>query len=143
MALEFPLRLVTPTGVLFEGSVREVDAVNPLGEFGVLADHINFITALSPGILTIVSLDGAHRRFLVSGGLAEVKDGAMTVLADDAEAPRVADEAELTRAIQQAEEKLIPVSLYDPSYAVAAEEIAILRARIHASEIAREAGSRG
>ncbi|HUY20023.1 MAG TPA: ATP synthase F1 subunit epsilon [Candidatus Binataceae bacterium] len=142
MALEFPLRLVTPTGVLFEGLVREVDAVNPLGEFGVLADHINFITALSPGILTIVNPDGTPNRFLVTGGLVEVKDGAMTVLADEAEAPRVADEAELARVVEQAEEKL-PVSLYDPSYAEAAEEIAILRARIHASQIARESSSRG
>jgi F-type H+-transporting ATPase subunit epsilon len=143
MAQEFSLRLVTPTGVLFEGPVREVDAVNPLGEFGVRADHVDYITALSPGILTITTPDGAHSRFLVSGGLAEVKDGAMTVLADEAETPRVVDEAQLTREVQESEAKLAGVSLYDASYPEAAEEIAILRARIHASQVAREAGGRG
>ncbi len=143
MAQEFPLRLVTPTGVLFDGPVREVDAVNPLGEFGVLADHVDYIAALSPGILTITTPDGARSRFLVTGGLAEVKDGAMTVLADEAETPRVADEAQLTREVQESEAKLAGVSLYDASYPEAAEEIAMLRARLRASQMAREAGGRG
>jgi F-type H+-transporting ATPase subunit epsilon len=143
MAQEFPLRLVTPIGVLFDGPVREVDAVNPLGEFGVLADHCDYITALSPGILTITASDGARSRFLVTGGLVEVKDGAMTVLADEAEAPRVADEAALTREVQESEAKLAGVSLYDASYAEAAEEIALIRARIYASQIARGASGPG
>lgn len=117
MAHEFPLRLITPIGVLFDGPVREVDAVNPLGEFGVLADHCDYITALSPGILTITAPDGARGRFLVTGGLVEVKDGAMTVLADEAEEPRVADEAALTRDVQESEAKLAGVSLYNPNYA--------------------------
>jgi len=137
MATEFTLRLVTPTGVLFDGAVREVDAVNPLGEFGVLADHVDYITALSPGILTITTPDAARTRFLVSGGLAEVKDGAMTVLADEAEPPRAVDEAELMAAAQQAEERLAAVSLYDPGYPEAAEAIALLRARIRASQLSR------
>jgi F-type H+-transporting ATPase subunit epsilon len=137
MATEFPLRLVTPTGVLFDGPVREVDAVNPLGEFGVLADHVDFITALSPGILTITTPDGARNRFLVSGGLAEVRGGAMTVLADEAEPPRVADETALMAAVQEAEEKLAALSLYDANYPEAAEALALLRARLRASEVGR------
>jgi F-type H+-transporting ATPase subunit epsilon len=137
MAHEFMLRLVTPTGVIFDGPVREVDAVNPIGEFGVLADHVDYITALSPGILTITRPDGERNQFLVSGGLAEVKNGAMTVLADEAETPRVIDEAELMTAVQRAEEALAAISLYDVAHAEAAEEVARLRARIHASEMAR------
>jgi F-type H+-transporting ATPase subunit epsilon len=142
MAEQFQLRLITPTGVLFEGPVREVDAVNPLGEFGVLADHVDYVTALSPGILTVTAPEGTLSRFLISGGLAEVKDGAMTVLADEAGEPHVDDEDRLAREIEEAEGKLVPVSLYDPSYAEASEEIALLRARIHASQLAREAGGR-
>ena len=143
MAQEFTLRLVTPVGVLFDGPVREVDAVNPLGEFGVLADHCDYLTALTPGILTITAPDGARGRYLVTGGLVEVKDGAMTVLADEAEEPRVADEAALTHEAERSEEKLSGMNLYDPSYAEAAEEIALIRARIHASQIARAAGGPG
>ena len=58
MATTFAFKLVTPTGVLFDGQVEQVTAVNPLGEFGVLADHINYITSLVPGLLTIRTADG-------------------------------------------------------------------------------------
>ena len=50
MAATFPFTLVTPTGVVAEGQAEQVTAIGPLGEFGVLADHINFITSLVPGV---------------------------------------------------------------------------------------------
>ncbi|MBF6568254.1 MAG: ATP synthase F1 subunit epsilon [Candidatus Binataceae bacterium] len=140
MATEFPLRLVTPTGVVFDGTVQQVDAVNPLGEFGVLADHVDYITALVPGLLTITLPDGTHHFYLVSGGIAEVRQGAMTVLADDVGLPAPADEAALSSAAQSALEKLAGLSLYDAGYPEAADEIAVFRARIRASQLAREQG---
>ena len=48
MADTFQFKLVTPTGVLFDGAVEQVTAVGALGEFGVLPLHINFITSLVP-----------------------------------------------------------------------------------------------
>ena len=140
MATEFQLRLVTPTGVVFDGAVQQVDAVNPLGEFGVLADHVDYITALVPGLLTITLPDGTRHFYLVAGGIAEVRQGAMTVLADDAVLPAPADEAALSLAAQSAQEKLAGLSLYDASYVEAADEIVLLRARIRASQLAREQG---
>ncbi len=91
MAETFQLRLVTPTGVVFEGPVTEVTAHSPLGEFGVLALHINYITSLVPGLLRADRENGAADHWVVSGGLAEVKDGAMTVLASGAETPDKVD----------------------------------------------------
>ena len=76
MAPTFTFKLVTPTGVLFDGQVEQVNAVNPLGEFGVLADHTNYITSLVPGLLTVRTADGQTLEYLVTGGLVEVKDGA-------------------------------------------------------------------
>ena len=58
MATTFAFKLVTPTGVLFDGQAEQVNAVNPLGEFGVLADHTNYITSLVPGLLTIRTAEG-------------------------------------------------------------------------------------
>src|SRR5208282_2090650 len=80
-----PFKLITPTGVVFDAPVREVTAVNPLGEFGVLPEHINYVTALVPCVITVKLDDGQYRLFVVSGGLVEVKDGVMTVLATTAE----------------------------------------------------------
>ena len=87
MAENFPVKVVTPTGVVFEGRARQVTATGPRGEFGVLPDHINFITSLTPGLLKIEKEDGTVEAWVISGGLTEVKDGAMTVLASDAQTP--------------------------------------------------------
>ena len=60
MAATFPFRLVTPTGIVFEGEAAEVSAIGPLGEFGILPEHINFITSLVPGILEARLPDGTR-----------------------------------------------------------------------------------
>jgi F-type H+-transporting ATPase subunit epsilon len=75
----FPLKLVTPAGVAFEGNVEQVIATDPVGQFGVLADHVNFITALMPGHLTIQLPEGQALKYYVADGLAQVADGAMTI----------------------------------------------------------------
>ena len=91
MASTFPFILVTPTGIVFEGDAAEVSAIGPLGEFGVLPDHINFITSLVPGVLEAQLPDGSKMHWVVSGGLAEVKDSVLTVLASSAESPEMID----------------------------------------------------
>ena len=75
----FPLKLITPTGVVFDGLVEQVNAVDPEGEFGVLADHINFIASLVLGRLSIKRPEGGNLDYLVTDGLARVHQGAMTI----------------------------------------------------------------
>ena len=118
MATTFAFKLVTPTGVLFDGQVEQVNAVNPLGEFGVLADHTNYIT------------------YLVTGGLVEIKDGVMTALAQSAEPPeKVApiDETEL----RNAEERLSQMSMFDSNYDEEKQSVMVLRARHEVAESRR------
>jgi F-type H+-transporting ATPase subunit epsilon len=128
MATTFAFRLVTPTGVLFDGQAEQVNAVNPLGEFGVLADHTNYITPLVPGLLTIRTAEGQTLAYLVTGGLVEVKDGAMTALAQSAEPPEKVvptDETEL----RVAEERLSQMSMFDPRYVEEKHSVMVMRAR--------------
>lgn len=75
----FPLKLITPTGVVFDGLVQQVNAVDPEGEFGVLADHINFIASLVPGRLSIERPGGENLDYFVTDGLARVHQGAMII----------------------------------------------------------------
>jgi F-type H+-transporting ATPase subunit epsilon len=133
MAATFQFTLVTPIGVVAEGQAEQVSAIGPLGEFGVLPDHINFITSLVPGVLEVRIPDGTTKRWVVSGGLAEVKDGVMTVLASSAESPESLDAATVAAQVQEADAKFSNLSFYDPEYAPAQEALMLARARVQAA----------
>ena len=133
MPPSFPFKLITPTGVVFAGDVEEVTAHSLLGEFGVLADHINFITSLVPGVLEAQMPDGTKRHWVVSGGLAEVKDGVLTVLASGAEEPATLDPGSAAAELQAAEERFSEVSFYEPEYPEVQEALMLARAHVEAA----------
>ena len=137
MATTFAFRLITPTGVLYEGPVEQAVAIGALGEFGILADHADYITAIAPGMLTLYSGGAVADEYLLSGGLAEVKDGAMTILALDAQPPTAVDSAAAASEIRAAEEKLAGMSSYDPVYAEADQALRLARARESVSQLRR------
>ncbi len=74
------LDVVTPEDLLVSEAVDEVTAEGVEGDFGVLPGHINFLTALRPGVLTYRIGDAAHRLDL-PGGIAEVLNNRVTILA--------------------------------------------------------------
>jgi F-type H+-transporting ATPase subunit epsilon len=129
MPATFQFQLVTPTGVVFDGLVEQVTAHGPLGEFGVLADHTNFVTSLVPGVVTIRRSDGAIDRYVVTGGLVEVKDGAMTMIADGAESPEALDRGAVDAQERDAESKIASISFYDADYQSAEHALQLARAR--------------
>jgi F-type H+-transporting ATPase subunit epsilon len=77
-------RLVTPARELLDLDVEEVYAPGVLGQFGVLPLHVNFLTALQTGELRYRA-NGKDFYVAVSGGICEVLDDVVTVLADAAE----------------------------------------------------------
>ena len=135
MADTLPFKLVTPTGTLFDGPVREVTAVNPIGEFGVLPEHINYITALVPGVITVKLPSGESQFFVVTGGLAEVKDGQMMVLASHAEPAQDIAAGEGPNELLAAEEKLHHMSFYAPGYEQALHAVQLAQARQRAIQL--------
>ena len=88
------LLLVTPERQLLDTDIEEVYAPGVLGQFGVLPEHVNFLTALGTGELRYRT-KGADHYVAVSGGILEVLDDLVTVLADSAE---FAEEISVTRA---------------------------------------------
>jgi F-type H+-transporting ATPase subunit epsilon len=135
MASTFPFRLVTPTGIVFEGDAAEVSAAGPLGEFGVLPEHINFITSLVPGVLEAQLPDGSKMHWVVSGGLAEVKDSVLTVLASSAESPETIDASAAKTEVKEADEKFSTMSFYDPNYPATQEALKLAQARVEATTL--------
>lgn len=137
MAETFPFKLVSPTGIVYEGPVEQAIAIGTNGEFGVLPNHIDFITALTPGVITLKLGDGSTTEYLLYGGLAEVKQGAMTVLASEAIAVGAVDPVAAAPEVQAAEEKLAHMSFYDPGYQEAAEALRLARARAEIGNLRR------
>jgi F-type H+-transporting ATPase subunit epsilon len=75
--------LVAPERELYAGEVDRVDAPGSEGDFGVLAGHAPFMTALREGVVTIHEA-GSSRVFEIEGGFADVTPQGLTILAEHA-----------------------------------------------------------
>ena len=94
----FHFDLVSPEKLAFSGEVDQVDVPGVEGDFGVVA-------AIRPGILTVTS-GGTHQKIIVLGGLAEMSDNGLTVLADVATSIEELDRARFADKISEMEAKL-------------------------------------
>lgn len=101
----FHFDLVSPEKLAFSGDVDQVDVPGLEGDFGVLAGHAPVVAAVRPGILTITT-GGTHQKMIVLGGLAEVSDNRLTVLADVVTSVQEVDRAQFAETIAEMEEKL-------------------------------------
>src|SRR5438552_4387444 len=101
----FHFDLVSPEKLAFSGEVDQVDIPGVEGDFGVLAGHAPVVAAVRPGILTVTN-GGTHERIIVLGGLAEVSEKGLTVLADVATSLEELDRAKFAETISEMEAKL-------------------------------------
>lgn len=130
------MRVVTPSRLLLDEEVDEATAIGDLGEFGVLPNHISFLSTLVPGEMSYKQ--GATRRLLaVSGGYAEVVDNVMTVLASAAEFGSEIDTVRAQRAKDQAEKQMVESNYEAKEYALA--EAALRRALVRLQVASKEA----
>lgn len=101
----FHFDLVSPEKLAFSGEVDQVDIPGVEGDFGVLAGHAPVVAAIRPGILTITT-GGVHQKVIVLGGLAEMSEKGLTVLADVATSLEDLDRARFAESITEMEAKL-------------------------------------
>jgi F-type H+-transporting ATPase subunit epsilon len=101
----FHFDLVSPEKIAFSGEVEQVDVPGLEGDFGVMAGHAPFVASVRPGILN-VTVNGKHQKIIVLGGLAEVSDKGLTVLADTAMSLEDLDRVAFAQQIAEMEEKL-------------------------------------
>jgi F-type H+-transporting ATPase subunit epsilon len=115
MADKIRLRVVTPSRLLLDDVVDEVTAPGALGEFGVLPNHIAFLTLLVPGEMSYK--EGTARHFLaVSGGYAEVLDNVMTILAPAAEFAGEINTDRARQAKEAAENRMAELNYEDKEF---------------------------
>ena len=83
MAGKLHFSLVAPERELYSGDVDQVDAPGTEGDFGVLAGHAPFMTALREGRVSIRD-GGTVKVFEIHGGFADVTAQGLTILAEHA-----------------------------------------------------------
>ena len=126
MAEKLTLDIVTPYGHVFTEEVDEVIAAGSEGEFGILPNHIQFLTTLKVGILTYKK--GAETgHFFVNWGYAEVGPNKVTILADSAEKSVDIDVARAQEAQKRAEDRMKREAEFDQARTTAALDRAIMR----------------
>lgn len=76
----FPLKIVTPDGIAFEGTAQELIVRTVSGDIGILAGHVNCVTPVGMGQATVVC-DGQKRYAACIGGMLSVLDGNVTLVA--------------------------------------------------------------
>ena len=75
----FPLKIVTPDGLLFDGEAQELIVRASTGDMGILAGHINYVASLGMGRATVI-IDGKKRYGACIGGMVSVVNGAVTLV---------------------------------------------------------------
>ncbi|MCD7847679.1 MAG: ATP synthase F1 subunit epsilon [Oscillospiraceae bacterium] len=92
----FPLKIVTPDGLQFEGQAEELIVRTIAGDIGVMAGHTDCVTPLGMGMATVV-IDGEKKYAACIGGMLSVLKGNVTLIpttfewADEINAERAAD----------------------------------------------------
>ena len=91
---EFPLKIVTPDGLLYDGMAEEVVVRTISGDLGIMAKHMNCVAPLGMGPATVV-IAGKHRLAACIGGMVSVRDGTVTLVPTTFEG---AEEIDVSRA---------------------------------------------
>jgi F-type H+-transporting ATPase subunit epsilon len=136
MADKIRLRVVTPGRLLLDEDVDEVTAPGALGEFGVLPNHITFLSLLEPGEMSFKQAVTKHY-LAISGGYAEVLDNVMTVLAPAAEFATEIDTGRAQRAKERAEKRMTELNFEEKEFGT--NEVALRRAQARLQVAGKEA----
>ena len=126
---KFLLEIVTPYGLIFSGEVEEATANGSEGEFGVLPEHVPFVTTLKVGMLTCRT-GNQTLIFLVSWAYCGIGPRGMLVLADSAEKSDEIDVERAKAAMKRAEERLKKAEEVDFKRAETALERAVTRIQV-------------
>lgn len=76
---EFPLKIVTPDGLLYDGMAEEVIVRTVSGDLGIMAKHMDCVAPIGMGRATIV-IAGEQRYGACMGGMVSVVNGAVTLV---------------------------------------------------------------
>ena len=103
--MPFPLKIVTPDGLIFDGSAEELTVRTTGGDVGILARHIDDVAALGMGKAVIVT-GGLRRTAACIGGMLSVKNGEVTLVPTTFEWADQIDPDRAERSLERAQQEL-------------------------------------
>ena len=75
----FPLKIVTPDGLQYDGAAQELIVRTTTGDLGIMAGHINCVAPLGMGE-ALVMVDDVKRYAACIGGMVSVVGGEVTLV---------------------------------------------------------------
>ncbi len=102
----FNLEIVTPRRVVFNGEAVSFSAPGVEGGFQVLVDHAPLLAGIGVGEVIVRDARGSEARYATSGGVVQVKDNRVILMAESAERPDEIDPARAQAARDRAKLRL-------------------------------------
>ena len=101
----FPLKIVTPDGLIHDGNAEMVIVRTITGDMAFLARHINCVAPLGMGRATVI-VDGQKRYAACIGGMITVVDGTVTLVPTTFEWADAIDAARAQASLDRAQKVL-------------------------------------
>lgn len=125
--------IVTPERVVLREDILQATIPTKTGELTILPDHIPLVAILQAGAIEIKTKTGQSEIMAVSGGLLEVLNGKIVILANSADRVNELDEKAVEIARAQAETaKLEAKNIDDVEFAEIASKLEMELARTQA-----------
>lgn len=131
---QFQVSILAADSVLYEGPCESLIVPTSQGQYGILANHSNMISAVVPGQLSYRTPDQSEQFAAVSAGLVKVENNEVLVLVDTAERPEDIDANRAKRAADEAKEAILQkrsIREYRSAQANLAREINRLEVKRH------------
>ena len=129
----FPLKIVTPDGLIFDGEAEKLIVRTTSGDVAILARHINYVVPLGMGRAVVVS-NGQRRTAACIGGMLSVVDGEVTLVPTTFEWSDKIDLARAEAAYDRADKVLNDANASDT-------DIQLAQARLHRALVRKSVAS--
>ena len=129
----FPLKIVTPDGLIYDGPAEEIIVRTVTGDMAFLARHINCVAPLGMGCATVV-IDGNKRHAACIGGMISVVNGNVTLVPTTFEWADTIDIARAEASQHRAEEIIHKDTATDT-------DIQLAQARLHRALVRKSVAS--
>ena len=129
----FPLKIVTPDGLIFDGEAEKLIVRTTSGDVAILARHINYVAPLGMG-RAIVEFGGQRRTAACIGGMLSVVDGEVTLVPTTFEWSDKIDLARAEAAFERADKVLKDSASSDT-------DIQLAQARLHRALVRKSVAS--